>query len=82
MNNKSTPDLNTFLNEVSKISGKEYFRLGGMTFNNAPWLITMKKDRHYFPTTEIRKESAGWYKTVHEANQAGGRERLSFNCGA
>jgi hypothetical protein len=44
-----------------------------MTFDNAPWMVTMKKDKHYFSKVEFRKGSAeelGWLKTVHEAEQA------------
>lgn len=40
-----------------------------MTFDNVPWVITMKKNDHYFPTTEWIKdptESSGWRRVTYE----------------
>jgi pro-apoptotic serine protease NMA111 len=51
VNNKPTPDLDAFLREVKKIGDNEYFRLKVMTFDNVPWVATMKKNEHYFPTS-------------------------------
>jgi hypothetical protein len=79
VNSIPTPDLTAFLREVKKIGDNKNFLLKGMTFDNAPWIITMKKNTHYFPTVEFRKGSAGWHKTVHEA-KASGREDLSIDC--
>jgi hypothetical protein len=79
VNSIPTPDLTTFLREVVMIGDNEYFRISGKTFDNAPWIVTMKKNVHYFPTIEFRKGSEGWRKTVHEAKQAGGREYLSID---
>lgn len=28
-----------------------------MTFDNVPWVATMKKNEHYFPTVEFAKET-------------------------
>jgi hypothetical protein len=42
-----------------------------MTFDNVPWVITMKKNEHYFPTVEWKKddsEECGWKRTAYENN--------------
>lgn len=49
------------------------FRLKAMTFDNVPWVITMKKNDHYFPTTEwIKdpKEKDGWRRVTYEQGKA------------
>jgi pro-apoptotic serine protease NMA111 len=45
------------------------FRLKAVTFDSVPWVITMKKNDHYFPTMEwIKdpKESCGWRRVSYE----------------
>ncbi len=40
-----------------------------MTFDNVPWVATMKKNEHYFPTMEFFKdpsESCGWKRISYE----------------
>lgn len=40
-----------------------------MTFDNVPWVVTMKKNEHYFPTTEWTKDGSdpcGWKRTTYE----------------
>jgi hypothetical protein len=40
-----------------------------MTFDNVPWVVTMKKNDHYFPTMEWIKdpsESSGWRRVTYE----------------
>jgi C-terminal processing protease CtpA/Prc len=44
VNGKKTPDLDAFVEEVSKIEDNTYFRLRAMTFDNVPWVVTMKND--------------------------------------
>lgn len=44
-----------------------------MTFDDVPWVVTMKKNDHYFPTTEwIKDESAneGWKRVTYEHGKA------------
>lgn len=80
VNNKPTPDLDTFLREVKKIGDNEYFRLKVMTFDNVPWVATMKKNEHYFPTIEYVKDAAeplGWRKIIHECDEGGAREEIA-----
>lgn len=44
-----------------------------MTFDNVPWVITMKKNDHYFPTMEWIKdpsETSGWRRVTYEKGKA------------
>ncbi|KAF3272886.1 hypothetical protein TWF970_009907 [Orbilia oligospora] len=69
VNGVSTPDLDSFLKEVSKIPDNTYFRLRVITFDNVPFVITMKKNEHYFPTMEFVKdplEACGWRRVTYE----------------
>jgi hypothetical protein len=48
------------------------FRLKCMTFDNVPWICTMKKNDHYFPTMEWVKdpsEECGWRRVTYENGQ-------------
>jgi S1-C subfamily serine protease len=79
VNNVPTPDLDAFLREVKKIGDNEYFRVNVMTFDNVPWVATMKKNEHYFPTIEYIKDAAaplGWRKIIHECEPGGVREDM------
>ncbi|KAF2671007.1 trypsin-like serine protease [Microthyrium microscopicum] len=74
VNGVETLTLDDFLKEVKKVPDNTYFRLKVMTFDNVPWVATMKKCEHYFPTIEFVKDSAertGWRKVVHEAEKGG-----------
>ncbi|KAJ5884684.1 Pro-apoptotic serine protease [Penicillium taxi] len=67
VNGVPTPDLNSFVKEVRKIPDNTYFRLRAVTFDNVPWVVTMKKNNHYFPMSEYIQDVsnlAGW-RTVH-----------------
>ncbi|KAI1334876.1 Pro-apoptotic serine protease NMA111 [Xylariaceae sp. FL0016] len=71
VNGKATPDIKSFLDAVVKIPDNTYFRLRSMTFDNVPWVITMKKNEHYFPTMEWikdRSEPCGWRRVTYENN--------------
>jgi len=44
-----------------------------MTFDSVPWVVTMKKNEHYFPTVEWVKDASepcGWRRTTFEGGQA------------
>ncbi|KAJ5996010.1 hypothetical protein N7522_007670 [Penicillium canescens] len=73
VNSVSTPDLDSFIREVRKIPDNEYFRIRAVTFDNVPWVVTMKKNDHYFPMSEYIKDPtvpAGW-RTVSYETQIG-----------
>lgn len=74
LNGTPTPDLETFLKEAEKIPDNTYFRLKVMTFDNVPWVATLKKNEHYFPTVEMVKEPTeelGWKVVVREGEKGG-----------
>ena len=48
-----TPDLDAFLKVVSGRPDRSSLRLRTLSWNNAPEVITLKLDRHYWPTSEI-----------------------------
>ena len=63
VNDSPTPTLTEFLEQVNKIPDNTYFRLRVVTFDNVPWVATMKKNEHYFPTVEYVKDKNdknGW----------------------
>ncbi|KAJ9621673.1 hypothetical protein H2203_007162 [Taxawa tesnikishii (nom. ined.)] len=69
VNGVPTLDLDTFVRETNKIADNTYFRLKLMTFDNQPWVATMKKNDHYFPTQEFvkdEKEKEGWRRIMYE----------------
>lgn len=47
VNGVETRDLDSFVREVNKIPDNTYFRLRAVTFDNVPWVVTMKKNDHY-----------------------------------
>ena len=78
VNDSPTPTLTEFLAVVNKIPNNTYFRLRVCTFDNVPWVATMKKDEHYFPTMEYVKDASepnGW--KVRTFGEQGGVQDLS-----
>ncbi|KAJ9259282.1 hypothetical protein DTO207G8_845 [Paecilomyces variotii] len=74
VNGVETRDLDSFVREVNKIPDNTYFRLRAVTFDNVPWVVTMKKNDHYFPMSEYIKDPsvpAGWRTVSYEK----GKER-------
>lgn len=92
VNNKPTPDLESFLAAVVDIpdntckfcsiiadgilgvilTGIKDFRLKAVTFDSVPWVVTMKKNEHYFPTMEWIKdagEPCGWRRVTYEGGK-------------
>jgi S1-C subfamily serine protease len=55
-----TPNLDEFLKVVSGRPDRSAIRLRTITWNNAPEVITLKLDRHYWPTYEVRRTSGSW----------------------
>ncbi|CAK7564382.1 MAG: hypothetical protein SEPTF4163_002271 [Sporothrix epigloea] len=69
VNGTPTPDLDAFLAAVKQIPDNTYFRLKAVTFDSVPWVATMKKNEHYFPTVEWIKDKAepcGWRRVTYE----------------
>ncbi|KAF2455375.1 putative nuclear serine protease HtrA2/Nma111 [Lineolata rhizophorae] len=62
VNGAPTPDLPAFVAQVKRVPDNRYFRLRVVTFDNVPWVATVKKCEHYFPTAEfvkVGREGAG-----------------------
>ncbi len=58
-----TPDLDSFLKVVIGRPDRSSVRLKTITWNNAPEVITLKLDRHYWPTYELDRSADGaWVK--------------------
>ncbi|KAL2754277.1 hypothetical protein ACRALDRAFT_1032601 [Sodiomyces alcalophilus JCM 7366] len=69
VNDRPTPDLETFIATVHEIPDNTYFRLRACTFDSVPWVVTMKKNEHYFPMMEWIKdpsEASGWRRKTYE----------------
>ncbi|KAG6003672.1 hypothetical protein E4U54_000643 [Claviceps lovelessii] len=72
VNGQPTPDLESFIAATRKIPDNTYFRLKAVTFDSVPWVITMKKNDHYFPTMEWIKDSTeacGWRRVTYEGTK-------------
>jgi S1-C subfamily serine protease len=72
VNGRPVKTLQDMLREVQEIPNNTYFRLKVMTFDNVPWVATMKKNEHYFPTVEFIKDAGereGWRKVLYEGGK-------------
>ena len=58
-----TPDLDAFLKVVLGRPDRSSVRLKTITWNNAPEVITLKLDKHYWPAYELRARR-GWLGTA------------------
>lgn len=61
-----TPDLDAFLGVVTGRPDRSSLRLRTITWNNAPEVITLKLDKHYWPAYELRRTASGWQRHALE----------------
>ncbi|HYX74892.1 MAG TPA: trypsin-like peptidase domain-containing protein [Steroidobacteraceae bacterium] len=62
-----TPDLDTFLKVVTGRPDRSSVRLKTITWNNAPEVITLKLDKHYWPAYELTRSADGsWARRTLE----------------
>ena len=57
-----TADLDAFLKVVLGRPDRSSVRLKTITWNNAPEVITLKLDKHYWPAYELNHTDAGWLR--------------------
>jgi pro-apoptotic serine protease NMA111 len=63
----STPNLDTFLKVVTGRPDRSSVRLKTITWNNAPEVITLKLDKHYWPAYELTRTADGsWERRALE----------------
>jgi pro-apoptotic serine protease NMA111 len=63
----STPNLDTFLKVVTGRPDRSSVRLKTITWNNAPEVITLKLDKHYWPAYELSHTAeGGWVRRALE----------------
>lgn len=66
--NTCKSSLMTFQFDCSPLTCPD-FRLKAVTFDSVPWVVTMKKNEHYFPTVEWIKDKevpCGWRRVTYE----------------
>jgi S1-C subfamily serine protease len=61
-----TPDLDAFLATVTGRQDRSSVRLKTITWNNAPEVITLKLDKHYWPAYELVRSDSGWERRTLE----------------
>jgi S1-C subfamily serine protease len=61
-----TPDLDAFLTAVTGRPDRASVRLRTITWNNAPEVITLKLDKHYWPAYELVRTESGWDRRTLE----------------
>jgi S1-C subfamily serine protease len=61
-----TPDLDAFLGVVTGRPDRSSVRLRTITWNNAPEVITLKLDKHYWPAYELTRTPSGWERHALE----------------
>ncbi len=62
VDDKATPDLQTFVDVVRGKMDKSSVRLKTITWNGAAEVITLKLDNQYWPAYEIRRTEDGWQR--------------------
>ena len=61
-----TPNLDAFLAAVTGRPDRASVRLRTITWNNAPEVITLKLDKHYWPAYELVRSGNGWERRALE----------------
>jgi S1-C subfamily serine protease len=57
---QATPDLDAFLQQVKGRPDRSSLRIKTLGWNGAEEVITLKLDRRYWPSYELRRTTAGW----------------------
>jgi len=59
-------DFDSFLDALAKTAGRESVRMKVLTLNGRQLALTLKPDRHYWPTYELVHSANGWHRHVFE----------------
>ena len=62
VDDKATPDLQSFVDVVKGKKDKSSVRLKTITWNGSAEVITLKLDNQYWPAYEIRRTEDGWQR--------------------
>jgi len=64
VNGVPTPDLDAFIKAVGNRSDRSSVRLKTINWNQAVEVQTLKLDKHYWPTYELKLTKDGWQRTA------------------
>ena len=59
-----TPDIDAFIQAVAKRADRSSLRLKTVNWNNAVEVLTLKIDKHYWPTYELKRTPSGWQRVA------------------
>jgi S1-C subfamily serine protease len=59
-----TPDLDAFIQAVAKRPDRSSLRLKTVNWNDAVEVLTLKLDKHYWPTYELKRTPSGWQRVA------------------
>ena len=66
VNGQPTSDIDQFLASVNGLANRDSVRLNTVTWNNVPEVITLKLDKHYWPSYELRNSDQEWQRYLLE----------------
>ncbi|KAI3863697.1 hypothetical protein MKW98_031289 [Papaver atlanticum] len=72
VNEKLTPDLDSFVEVIKGLEHGEFVRVRTMTLNGKPEVHSVKQDLHYWPTWELKfdPETSMWRRVIIKALDA------------
>ncbi len=62
INGEPVTDMDGLLELIERFADEDTLRVRTRNWNNVAHVITMRLDRHYFPTYELRRENGEWQR--------------------